>query len=82
VTCEVVNLADGGTAIVCSRSRGNDWRGGGRCYICDAPATKVCDAPVEKGRTCDRPVCARHATPLGQGLDVCPAHKPEAQKVG
>ena len=74
MTCEPIRFPGGGGGFACSR--GNQARGGGRCYICDKPSTKLCDAPVEQGRTCDRNICDRHATRVGPNLDVCPAHKP------
>lgn len=31
------------------------------CYLCNEPATLLCDGPKEKGRTCSKPMCNRHA---------------------
>lgn len=37
-------------------------------------ATTLCDFPVGEGKTCDRPMCKRHATSVGPDRDYCPAH--------
>ena len=49
-----------------------------KCWVehCTTPNTKLCDYPVEgkKSKTCDRPICDKHATSVGPDRDVCPLH--------
>lgn len=58
------------TAIIC---------GGGHrikpCATCSHIATKLCDFPIGKGKTCDAPICDGCATEVGMGIDYCPRHK-------
>lgn len=34
----------------------------------------LCDWETGPGRTCDRPMCAQHATKVGDNLHLCPEH--------
>lgn len=64
--------------IVCSREPARL-----HCKFCcgigrpNVPATKLCDYPLGRGRTCDAPLCDRHATRVGENNDNdrCPIHK-------
>jgi hypothetical protein len=56
--------------IICSRGH---WRPP-KCQWCDKPSTKLCDYPIEKGRTCDAPMCEEHAKRQGPNVDTCPNH--------
>jgi hypothetical protein len=38
-------------------------------------AGRLCDYPIGKGRTCNAPICQKHSTPGGKGIDYCPDHK-------
>jgi hypothetical protein len=38
------------------------------------PSTKLCDFPIGNGKTCDAPICDRHATGAGPDIDHCPVH--------
>jgi hypothetical protein len=46
------------------------------CWVshCGKPNTKLCDWPVGDGKTCDAPICDKHATNVGPDRDVCPLH--------
>lgn len=82
MACEHVEFevnGEKGRAIVC-RGRGKSRR----CIVCRrAPATALCDAPLERPRykrksgskTCDRPLCAGCAIHRDEDVDVCPEHK-------
>jgi hypothetical protein len=35
----------------------------------------LCDYPVGNGKTCDKPMCAKHSTSGGKDIDYCPDHK-------
>jgi len=70
VTCKVVNQPGGGAAIVCSRGR----RPKQKCIACNAEAPLLCDWPVGDGKTCDAPICRRHAVHVGPDRDYCPEH--------
>jgi hypothetical protein len=41
---------------------------------CGAAGGFLCDFPVADGRTCDRPLCERHAHLIGPDLHYCAAH--------
>lgn len=43
-------------------------------HACPTRATRQCDFPLGKGRTCDAYICASHATTAGPDLDHCPQH--------
>lgn len=69
MTCTVVRLPTGQTAIVCSSTRGR------RC-ACGRRAPLLCDWKVEgkKSGTCDRPICERCTTSPSPDKDLCPEH--------
>lgn len=69
MTCDVVPIPGGGTAIVCSSRRRQ------RC-ACGQPATRLCDwrVPEKKGGTCDAPLCTRCRKSPATGKDLCPTH--------
>lgn len=59
------------TKIVCSR--------GPRpiiCRWCGKRGTKLCDFMVN-GRTCDAPMCGKHAKNIRYEVDYCPDHDNE-----
>ena len=46
------------------------------CGFCHARLhSKLCDYPTGKGKTCDRKMCDRCATSVGEDLDYCPTHQ-------
>lgn len=72
--CEVKTIGDA-TVIVCSR--GSKTK---RCATpgCGRPAYLLCDFPIGGGkRTCDRPMCAAHASAVFGAKDkhLCPPHR-------
>lgn len=70
--CDRVDLGDGNFAIVCSRGRRAP-----KCSVpgCDRPSAKQCDYPTKsKSGTCDKHLCAAHATSGGREIDYCPPH--------
>ncbi|MDD5207021.1 MAG: hypothetical protein PHS17_16470, partial [Desulfobacterales bacterium] len=67
--CKPLKFGDGVYGFVCSRG---DQRQ--KCKICGMPATKLCDFVLKNGKTCDMPLCARHAHSVGPEKDYCPAH--------
>lgn len=75
-----VAAAGGAVAHLCTRGRP---RRAERCQEegCSAPMVALCDEPVGGRRTCDRRVCARHRTGVGDNRDRCPAHAPQARLV-
>lgn len=64
--CTTFRAGDGSIGIVCSRgSRGK------RCSVegCGKPAARLCDYPLsgkKTGQTCDRALCEKHATQIGE----------------
>lgn len=72
MTCEFVDIPDGGRAVVCSDRKRV------RCAYCQAWSTKLCDGPPREGsrkKTCDRPLCPAHAVHVaGKDIDFCPEH--------
>lgn len=76
--CTTLYDADGNAiAVTCSRG---DRRKPCSTANCTGRATKLCDYPLAKGGTCDRPVCARCATSVGPDKDYCPPHARHAAK--
>lgn len=71
MTCDVVTMPDGGTAIVCSRSRAPVQR----CR-CGNRATLLCDWKVStnKSGTCDAPLCRKCTTSPAPEKDLCQVH--------
>ena len=69
------------TAIVCGR-REVPRR---YCVACLAlsgqkvPAPKLCDWPIEPGRTCDKAMCEGHARSPRPGVDYCRDHEGEPE---
>jgi hypothetical protein len=75
--CERVPVGNGGFAIVCRGHR----RGRRRVCSCGREANLLCDGPgVERGQTCDRPICAACATPGGRNIDYCREHDTPAKR--
>ena len=70
MTCEFIQLPGGGTMIVCSRGRRSR-----PCAFCKATSSRLCDGPPpakSRKKTCDKPLCATHATHDGPDRDLCP----------
>lgn len=67
MVCRTINTG-GITAIVCTRGARPI-----RCK-CGARGDKLCDWPIGDGKTCDKPMCDRHATNVGKNLDYCKIH--------
>jgi hypothetical protein len=71
VPCTPVKIG-GFTAIVCTR--------GQRKRRCSHPGCRdwmvvLCDAKLENGKTCNKPLCRRHARHVeGKDLDYCVSH--------
>ncbi len=67
------------TAIACSRGHRSRPP---RCSVkgCVRESTKLCDFPLGKNETCDKPLCNAHAVPVGGfgDRDFCPDHLPVA----
>lgn len=69
MACMHVRIGDT-TAIVCTRGRGSR----SKCMYCKQTCTKLCDAPMPGGKTCDRKLCDGHARRVGDDKDFCPDH--------
>lgn len=69
MTCTVVKLPTGETAIVCTRTRRR------RC-ACGRVAPLLCDwkVPARKSGTCDAPICGACTTSPAPDKDLCPEH--------
>lgn len=67
MTCKTYR-SNGITAIVCSR--------GDRPIQCKCGArgSKLCDYLIGAGKTCDKPLCDRHAHSISAGVDYCEIH--------
>ena len=50
---------------------------GKHCADCAGVSGFLCDFPVGKGKTCDRPMCERHACEIGPDLHYCSTHEIE-----
>lgn len=45
-----------------------------KCAFCGKPADYLCDYPIGDGKTCDKPICKKCKTIVGDNLDYCPTH--------
>lgn len=75
MTCHTVKLPGGGAAIVCERGP----RPKPKYCACGAKATRLCDAPTGKGRTCDRPLCDGCTSSPAPEVDHCPEHSNQSR---
>lgn len=48
---------------------------GPHCADCSGVGDYLCDYPVGDDKTCDRPMCDRHAREVGQNMHYCVTHK-------
>ena len=72
--CQFFRSSDGElVGVICSRGHKQ-----ARCYICGKPANSLCDYPIGKGKTCDKPMCSHCKTTIGYDLDVCREHNNQA----
>ncbi len=71
MTCNVLRDPKGQLlGIACTRERPRR-----KCNVCHArPATRLCDYPTGKGKTCDCPLCVACARRIGVDRDHCPSH--------
>jgi hypothetical protein len=60
-------MKNGGTMIICGKL-------GPHCSNCMAVGDYLCDYPVGKGKTCDRPLCESHAHEVAPDIHYCPGH--------
>lgn len=65
--CYIQRTRDGGKLFVCGDL-------GPHCADCAAVGDLLCDFPVGEGKTCDRPMCATHASEIGPELHYCRTH--------
>lgn len=75
MTCHLVQMPAGGSAIVCTTSRRR------RCR-CGRPAGLLCDWKVSsrKRGTCDAPICDRCAVSPAPDKDLCQDHAREFER--
>jgi hypothetical protein len=69
----VIFVSDDGkiSGFVCGpRGKRRDVRS---CAFCTTIHTLLCDFKVG-GKTCDKPLCARHAVKIAREVDYCPDH--------
>jgi hypothetical protein len=67
--CVVVKMPgfDGYAIVKMARSRK-------RCGWCDRAHIALCDHDMGGGKTCDMPLCDRHAEHHAGDIDYCPLH--------
>lgn len=79
--CAVVDLPSGGKAFI----RMAQWPFI-HCRWCQNLSTKLCDfvvshpSQVTHKKTCDAPMCDRHARNVGPDRDYCPVHLEQEEK--
>jgi hypothetical protein len=67
--CRYVKLPQGGFALVrYAPSRPK------KCRWCAYHGSRLCDFPVGDGKTCDAPMCGKHARRIDDKTDYCPDH--------
>ncbi len=67
MTCYHVKLANGANCIITGKL-------GPHCADCRGVGEILCDYPVGKEKTCDRPLCRDHATAIAPDIDYCTSH--------
>jgi hypothetical protein len=80
MTCTPINLGGGVVGIVCTRGRRAP-----PCTTCGRPSGLLCDGPPRprsRKKTCDKPICATHATKVGEDRDLCPDCAGDAARAG
>src|SRR5690349_6762597 len=50
------------------------------CFACGGFGEFLCDFPVGNEKSCDRPMCQKHAHVIAPDLDYCPSHAEEFWK--
>lgn len=71
MACKVYQFPDGGKAIVCGSKKALPPA----CSTCGRPCSILCDFPVAKGKTCDKPACETHSKQVGPDAHFCEQHK-------
>jgi hypothetical protein len=71
VTCRAVN--EGGMTMIVCGPRSRQPRP--ECVACVETAAYLCDWPLDNGKTCDQPICKRHARERGPDNHICPRHQ-------
>jgi hypothetical protein len=56
--------------VICSRGK----RKPVKCHFCNSDSTLLCDWHMPNGKTCDKPLCRRHARFAGKDIDYCKDH--------
>lgn len=70
--CKTLKLSGGGVAIVCGRTVPEAMA---PCSVGPPhPGGLLCDWPVARGKSCDAPLCERHAAKIGPDSHLCPKH--------
>ena len=71
MSCEHIQLPNGGVAIICG------MRGRRKFCACGRACAFECDWKVreKKSGTCDAPICAQHAKQVGPDKHLCPLHQ-------
>jgi len=77
--CEIIQDAATGNDVIVLCTR----RGRKLCRFCRRNyATRLCDAPMKGGGTCDAPICPACATSSGPDTDYCPDHRNQQSLFG
>jgi hypothetical protein len=65
----------------CIRIKGSWMCGPGvdSAWVCSIPGCEewsefLCDWPMGEGKTCDAPLCSKHAAQIGPEYHLCPVH--------
>jgi hypothetical protein len=73
MVCTPIQLPGGARGFACGPRQRR------RFCACGAVAPLLCDwkVPAKKSGTCDKPICAAHASQPAPGKDLCPEHTAE-----
>lgn len=66
-SCYIRDQPDGSRMFLCGNL-------GPHCAECADVGENLCDYPVGRKKTCDRPLCDLHATEVAPNLHYCGAH--------
>lgn len=56
--------------IICQQGRQEQKK----CVFCGRPTNYLCDYPIGNGEICNRSICKKHKTVIGEELAYCPIH--------
>jgi hypothetical protein len=69
-----LRMPDGSGVIHLRMTKRAQKKLGPECRACICVADFLCDYPMGEGKTCDAPMCRKHAREVGPDRHYCPWH--------